>query len=57
MAEPAKRKGWPWWVWLVIILFPIPIGVGPWWVAVIFIALLAVVLWAITVYLKSNSSE
>ena len=33
---PAKtRKPWPWWVWLLVILFPIPLR--PWWLAVSFI--------------------
>jgi len=46
--DPEKRKGWPWWVWLVIILFPIPIRVRPWWVGVIFIAIFAFLVWGIT---------
>jgi uncharacterized membrane protein len=27
MDESAKKKRFPWWVWLFVILFPIPFGV------------------------------
>ena len=46
----AKRKRFPWWVWLLVILFPIPFGIGHWWVTLIFIAIFAVLMWAITDY-------
>ena len=53
--EPEKKLRWPWWVWLIIILFPIPSGRGPWWVTVIFFVVSAILIWAITVhYYKSN---
>ena len=35
-APEKRRKPWPWWVWLLVILFPIPLG--PWWLAVSCIA-------------------
>ena len=59
MDEPEKTKGWPlpWWVWLVMMLFPIPIGFFPCWVTVIFVGVFAVVVWAITADLKEKSSR
>jgi hypothetical protein len=50
--KPPRRINWPWWVWLVIILFPIPIGVGPWWAAAIFMALFAVLILALAQHYK-----
>jgi hypothetical protein len=50
IEEPAKKKRFPWWFWLVIILFPIPFGVAHWWVTLIFIGIFAVLVWAITDY-------
>jgi len=40
-VEPAKTRGvldrpWRWWVWLLILLFPIPFT--PWWLGVICLA-------------------
>ena len=55
--DPEKRKAWPWWVWLVIILFPLPIGFVPWWVTVIFLVIFVVVVWMITDYLKERSPK
>jgi hypothetical protein len=52
-----KRSGWPWWAWLVIILFPVPIGIGPWWVAAIFLAAFALVIWAMLDHFKNDPSE
>jgi len=54
---PGKKKEWPWWFWLFVISFPIPIGLGPWWVAVIFAAVFAVLVWVIIQDFKNNSSE
>jgi len=55
MTEPEKKI--PWWAWVLIILFPIPIGVGPWWLAIIFIAAFAVLVWAILQHPRNNPSE
>jgi hypothetical protein len=57
VEEPLKRKGWPWWAWLLIIFFPIPVGIGPWWVAAIFIAVFALVVWAMAKHFKSDPFE
>lgn len=46
----AKKTQFPWWVWLFIILFPIPFGVVHWWVTLIFFAIFVVLIWAITGY-------
>jgi len=48
--ESAKKRRFPWWVWLVVILFPIPFGFVHWWVTLIFFAVFAVLMWAITDY-------
>ncbi len=48
VEEPAKKKRFPWWLWLFIILFPIPFGVAHWWVTLIFIGIFAMLMWAIT---------
>ncbi len=50
MEEPAKNRRFPWWVWLLIILFPIPFVVAHWWVTLIFFAIFAALIWAITDY-------
>ena len=57
MEEPVKRTKVPWWAWLLVILFPIPIGVGPWWVTVIFIAAFVLLVLAITGNAKNHSSQ
>ena len=44
--KPQGRK-YPRWVYLYIILFPIAVGVGPWWMTLVLIALFALSLWAI----------
>jgi hypothetical protein len=49
IEEPAKKTRFPWWVWLFVILFPIPFH-AHWWVTLIFIAIFAVVMWAINDY-------
>jgi hypothetical protein len=56
MEGPGRRVSWPWWIWVIIILLPIPTGVGPWWVAAIFVAGFAVLIWAMLRHLKSKSS-
>ena len=48
MEEPIKKNQLPWWVWLFVILFPIPFGVAHWWVTLIFFAIFALLMWAIT---------
>jgi hypothetical protein len=53
---PGKKKEWPWWFWLFVIFFPIPIGLGPWWVAAIFAAVFAILVWVIIQDFKNNSS-
>jgi len=32
--EPAQttKAGWPWWSWVIILLFPIPFS--PWWLGI-----------------------
>jgi len=57
MEGPDQKIRWPWWVWLIIILFPIPFGLRPWWVTVIFLALFAILVGAIAMHYKKNSSE
>lgn len=42
----SERGKWPWWVWLVVILFPIPLHMG-WQVTIIFIAAFLVLIWVI----------
>jgi hypothetical protein len=54
--ESAKKRRFPRWVWLVVILFPIPFGVVHWWVTLIFFAIFAVLMWAITNYYNKNPS-
>jgi len=48
--ESAGKKRFPWWVWLFILLFPIPFGVVHWWMTITFMAIFAVVMWAINDY-------
>jgi hypothetical protein len=48
IEEPAKKKRFPWWVWLIIVLFPIPFGIVHWWVTLVFMTAFAVLMWAIT---------
>jgi uncharacterized membrane protein YccC len=48
MEKPAQKKRFPWWVWLFVILFPIPFGFVHWWVTVLFIGIFVVLMWAIT---------
>ena len=48
MEEQRNKRRFPWWVWLIIILFPIPFGVVHWWITLVFFAVFAVVIWAIT---------
>jgi hypothetical protein len=50
MEEPAEKRRFPWWVWLLVILFPIPFGVVHWWVTLTFIAIFAVLMGAISSY-------
>jgi len=52
MSSEASRNGkWPWWIWLVVILFPISLHSG-WMLAVVSIAAFLIVMWAITRDLK-----
>jgi hypothetical protein len=37
---PGRRSQMPWWVWLLVILFPVVLK--PWWVAIISIGLFIV---------------
>ena len=57
MEEPETREGkeLPWWVWLLVILFPIPFGVVSWWVAVIFVAVFSLLVWTIMQSLRNDS--
>jgi hypothetical protein len=32
----SPRKGWPWYLWLLVLLFPIPFS--PWWLTIICLA-------------------
>ena len=50
IEEPARKKEFPWWVWLLVVLFPIPFGVVHWWVTLTFIVIFAVLMRAITDY-------
>jgi len=50
IEEPAHL---PWWVWLLVVLFPIPFGVAHWWVTLTFIAIFAVLIWTIADYYRS----
>ena len=50
IEEPTKKKRFPWWVWLLVFLFPIPFGVVRWWITLTFIAIFAVLLWALRNY-------
>ena len=47
IQKPERKKRVSWWVWLFVILFPIPLGVVHWWVTLIFMAIFAIVMWAI----------
>ena len=51
--EPARKKEFPWWVWLLVVLFPIPFGVVHWWVTLTFIVIFAVLMRAINDYYSS----
>jgi hypothetical protein len=53
---PGKEQEWPWWFSLFVIFFPIPIGWGPGWVAVIFAVVFAMFVWVIIQDFKNNSS-
>jgi len=53
MAKPVNQQPFPWWVWLVVILFPIPFLVVHWWVTLVFFAIFAVLMWAIADYYKN----
>ena len=57
MDEPETREGkmLPWWIWLLVVLFPIPFGVVRWWVAIIFIAVFVVLIWTIMRSLRKKS--
>jgi hypothetical protein len=55
--ESAKKRRFPSWVWLVVILFPIPFGFVHWWVTLIFFAIFAVLMWAISDYYNKNPSD
>ena len=57
MEEPEKRMKLPWWAWLIIMVFPIPIGTGPWWLAAIFVVLFGLLVWAIVDDYKNNPSN
>ena len=57
MEVPQKKTRWPWWAWLLILLFPIPIGVVPRWVAAIFMIAFALVIWAMVRHFEGNTSQ
>jgi hypothetical protein len=50
IEEPARKKRFPWWARLLVILFPIPFGVVHWWITLTLTAIFAVVMWAINDY-------
>jgi len=50
MAERPRKRRFPWWVWLFVILFPIPFGVVHWWVTLGFFAIFALIMWGISDY-------
>lgn len=50
MGKSENKRRFPWWVWLFVILFPIPLGVAHWWVTLIFFVIFAALLWAINDY-------
>ena len=50
IEEPARKKEFPWWVWLLVVLFPIPFGVVHWRVTLTFIVIFLVLMWAINDY-------
>jgi hypothetical protein len=47
MATDRKVSGWlpkwPWWVWLLVALFPIPLK--PWWLTIISLSLFSLLAW------------
>lgn len=40
---PGWLPKWPWWVWLLVALFPIPLK--PWWLTIISLSLLGLFVW------------
>jgi hypothetical protein len=40
---PEWLPKWPWWVWLLVVLFPIPLT--PWWLAIISLSFLGLLVW------------
>lgn len=57
MKRATEKKGLPWWVWLFIILFPIPFGVVHWWVTLIFFSIFVALAWAISEYYKDRERQ
>jgi hypothetical protein len=49
MATDHKLPGWlpkwPWWVWLLVALFPIPLK--PWWLTIISLSLFCLLAWLV----------
>jgi hypothetical protein len=54
ISEPAKKNRFPWWVWLFVVLFPIPFGVVHWWVTLTFVVIFGVSMWAVNYYYYSD---
>jgi hypothetical protein len=50
--EPVRmaKADWPWWFWLIVLLFPIPFS--PWWLGII----CCVAFISLIVLLKPNSN-
>ncbi len=44
-AASPEDRGCPWWLWLLIVLFPIPFS--PWWLTVTCLAVFCALLWII----------
>jgi len=57
IEEPARKKEFPSWVWLLVVLFPIPFGVVHWRVTLTFIVIFLVLMWAINDYYSNSTSE
>ena len=48
MKSPERKSGpWPWWVWLVVILFPLPLRRGHWLLGLICFLVFVLLLFAL----------
>jgi hypothetical protein len=47
VEEQVGRKRFPWWVWLLVILFPIPFSIVHWWLTLIMMAIFVVLVLAL----------